>query len=248
MEWTDSGVIVGMRPHGESAAILTVFTTEHGLSAGMVRNGQSPRTRAMLQVGNGVFCRWSARLEHHLGYYTLEVTEPRAGHFLASRRALLALQAVLALVRLLPERIPHPTLYNFFVLVLDRIADSHAPLSLTAALLARFELALLAELGFGLDLTCCTLTGLTEDLAYVSPRSGRAVSRIAGLPWKEKLLACPDFLKIPLSQAFDPLPTVFDVQAAFALTGFFLTRHVFMPRHNALPIERHTFLTGLSEE
>ena len=178
MEWRDEGALITMRLHGESAAIIEVFTAAHGRHAGVVRGGGSRRMAAMLQPGSQLQVTWSARLDEHLGTFVVEPIASRAA-ILADRRALAGLNAVCALLHLvLPERDPHPALWVKTVALLDLLATGAdwPPAYL------RWELDLLEELGFGLDLTRCAVTGSREDLAFVSPRSGRAVSRGAAGP------------------------------------------------------------------
>jgi DNA repair protein RecO (recombination protein O) len=151
--------------------------------------------------------------------------------------ALFAVAHISALTRLLPERDPHPGLYDAMGVVLDRLDDA----AVAAALVVRYELEVLKELGFGLDLSACAATGGTDDLIYVSPKSGRALSRQAGEPWKDRLLPLPDFLK-----PGGAMPGNDEVAGAFRLTGHFLLRDVYGPRGLALPEARAAFLAALS--
>lgn len=237
MEWTDEGVVIGVRRHGEANAIVDVLTIDHGRHLGLVRGGAGTRQRPILQPGNSVRVTWRARLDEHLGYYAVEGLRLRAATFLALPHALYGLGHLCALVRLLPERDPHPALHAALEHLLDGLGDAHA----TAPEVARFELHLLAELGFGLDLDECAATGTREALIYVSPRSGRAVSQSAGAPWSDKLLRLPAFLS---EDAAGPL-TRDDLTSGFALTGFFLARRVFEPRGVALPDARAQFVASV---
>lgn len=229
MEWTDSGFILLARRHGESAAIVEVLTREHGRHAGLVRGGQSPRRRALLQPGNAVAVTWRARLPEHLGTIECELERAHAAHFLDDPERLAALAAASALVAAcLPEREPHGDVYRSFAGLVDA-------LDLEAAWAVRYvawECDLLAALGFGLDLSCCAVTGATDDLAYVSPRTGRAVSREAAEPYRDKLLPLPDFL----TRASPAEPA--GIAAGLALTGHFLHRHVMQPQGRNLPEAR----------
>ena len=236
MEWSDHGVIVGLRRHGEASAILDVLTAEHGRHLGLVRGAAGSRLRPVLQLGNSVAVHWRARLDEHLGHYAVEGLALRAASYLSLPHALYALTHVAALLRLLPERDPHPALHATVEALMAGLA---APGDAGVGV-ARFELQILAELGFGLDLSSCAATGTREDLAYVSPKSGRAVSREAGLPWHEKMFRLPPFL-----EAETGLVSSSDIADAFALTGFFLHRHVLEPRGLALPIERERFLAAV---
>jgi len=237
MEWTDEGVVIGVRRHGEANAIVDVLTIDHGRHLGLVRGGAGTRQRPILQPGNSVRVTWRARLDEHLGYYAVEGLRLRAATFLALPHALYGLGHLCALVRLLPERDPHPALHAALEHLLEGLGDARA----TAPEVARFELHLLAELGFGLDLDECAATGTREALIYVSPRSGRAVSQSAGAPWSDKLLRLPAFLS---EDAVAP-PTRNELTSGFALTGFFLARRVFEPRGVALPDVRAQFVASV---
>ncbi len=189
MEWIDDGIVLGVRRHGESSAIVELLTRAHGRHLGLVRGGSSKRMRPMLQPGNSVRAVWRARLDEHLGYYQIEGTRLRAASLLASSHAVYGVTHLASLARLLPERDPHEDIYG----MLERTLDDFDDAGEAAVHLVRFELAMLAELGFGLDLENCAATGETSDLAYVSPKSGGAVSRSAGEPWRERLLRLPAF-------------------------------------------------------
>jgi DNA repair protein RecO (recombination protein O) len=238
MEWTDIGIVLGARRHGEANAILELMTREHGRHLGLVRGGAGTRLKPVLQPGNSVIATWRARLEEHLGYFTVEGVDLRAASFLSVAHALYGVTHLAALTRLLPERDPHESVYETLDAVVDQLGDA-ATVAVSAA---RFELQLLAELGFGLDLSSCAATGALDDLAYVSPKSGRAVSREAGEPWRERLLALPAFL---VDEAERP-PTPDELAAAFALTGFFFARHVYEPRGETLPESREHFIAAVT--
>jgi DNA repair protein RecO (recombination protein O) len=237
MEWIDEGIVLGVRRHGETSAIVELMTPAHGRHMGLVRGGISRRMKPYLQPGNSVRAIWRARLDEHLGNYTIEGTALRADRLMASAAASYAMQTLAALLRLLPERDPHLALYDALCLIVDHVDEP----TIAAPLLVRFELQLLAELGFGLDLGECAATGEEGELIYVSPKSGRAVSRAAGEPWKEQLLPLPGFLNGSRSSA-DPE----DVAAGFALTEFFLLRRVYEPRGLALPDARAAFLAAVA--
>jgi DNA repair protein RecO (recombination protein O) len=235
MQWIDEGVVLGARKHGESSVILEAMTRTHGRHLGLVHGGRSKVLQPVLQTGNTVHVTWRARLDEHLGTYQIEVRNQRAARFIASPLALYGIATVSALLRSVPERDPHPALYDTLAVLVDHLDDR----DVAPALFVRFELALLAELGFGLDLVRCAATDVTEDLAYVSPKSGRAVSATAGEPYRDRLLALPGFL-IGRSRADHPAPD--EVKAGFRLTGFFLRRNVFEPRGEAPPEERARFV------
>ena len=191
MEWTDDGIVLGVRRHGESSAIVELLTREHGRHLGLVRGGAGKRMRPLLQPGNSVTAVWRARLDEHLGYYVLEGTRLRAATLLASSHAVYGMTHLASLARLLPERDPHEDIFE----MLERTLDDFDDVGGAAAHLIRFEMAMLAELGFGLDLENCAATGETSDLIYVSPKSGGAVSRSAGEPFRDRLLRLPAFLR-----------------------------------------------------
>ena len=235
MEWRDEGLIIGARRHGETSLILEVMTRGHGRHMGLVKGGRGRRSGPLLQPGNEVEVTWRARLDEHLGFYAVETTRLRAAELMEAPASLHGLNLVAALLRLLAEREPHEELYEVARDVLDALGR---PAPEAAAAMVRFELEVLAESGFGLDLTSCAATGTAEDLAYVSPRSSRAVSREAGAPYRERLLALPPFLlEREAAEA-----TEGEIEAAFALTGFFLGRDVFGPRGQAMPEARAAFL------
>lgn len=237
MEWSDEGIILGVRRHGETSAIVELMTSARGRHLGLVRGGVSRRVKPYLQPGNSVRATWRARLDEHLGNYMIEATALRADRLMASAAASYGMQTIAALLRLLPERDPHLALYEALQLIVEHLDEPR----IAAPLLVRFELQLLAELGFGLDLGECAATGEEDELIYVSPKSGRAVSRVAGEPWKEQLLALPHFLSGNGTAA-----NAEDVRAGFALTEFFLRRRVYEPRGLALPEARAAFLASLA--
>jgi DNA repair protein RecO (recombination protein O) len=229
MEWRDTGFVLAARRHGESAVIVELLTREHGLHAGLVRGGQSPKLRAVLQPGNEVAALWRGRLAEHLGTILCEMVRPHAARVLDDPDRLAALIAAAALVSAaLPEREPHPDVFASFAGLLDTL-DSAAD---WPARYIGWERDLLAELGFGLDLDRCAVTGITTDLAYVSPRTGRAVSRAAGLPYRDRLLALPAFLWRDEPADRD------QIALGIRLTEHFLVHHVFLPQGRPLPAAR----------
>jgi len=238
MEWTDTGIVLGTRRHGEANAILELMTRAHGRHLGLVRGGAGTRLKPVLQPGNSLAATWRARLDEHLGYYTVEGIDLRAASFLPAAHAVYGVTHLAALCRLLPERDPHEAVFDALEEALATLADPAA----VAVLIARFELQLLAELGFGLDLSSCAATGELADLVYVSPKSGRAVSRAAGAAWRDRLLALPAFLGE--EGAAPPSPD--EHAAAFALTGFFLDRHLYAPHGTALPDARAAFIAAVT--
>jgi DNA repair protein RecO (recombination protein O) len=237
MEWTDEGIILGVRRHGETSTIVELMTPMRGRHLGLVRGGVSRRIKPYLQPGNSVRATWRARLDEHLGNYTIEGTALRADRLMASAVASYCMQTLAALLRLLPERDQHLALYDALSLIVDHLDEP----SLAAPLLVRFELQLLAELGFGLELGECAATGEANELVYVSPKSGRAVSRLAGEPWKTQLLVLPGFLNGHGAQT-----TAEDIVAGFTLTEFFLMRRVLGPRGMTMPESRASFVSTVA--
>ena len=239
MEWTDEGIVLGVRRHGESAAIVELLTRAHGRHLGIVRGGRSRRQQPVLQPGNRISVVWRARIEEHLGTFAVEPLELRAGTIIQSGLALQGINLIGALLRLLPERDPHPALFEAVEIIAGHLHDP----GIAPALMVKLELEVLAELGFGLDLSECAATGVREDLIYVSPKSGRAVSRTAGEPWKDRLLPLPAFVA-----GQDPAksPTRQDILDAFGLSGYFLERDVFAPRNTPIPDTRHAFIAEFS--
>jgi len=236
MEWRDEGVVLGVKRHGETSAIVELLTKAHGRHLGLVRGGRSTRFQSLLQPGNSLELVWRARLDEHLGTYAVEPLKLRVGRLITSALALNGLAWLGAMLRLMPERDPHEGLHDALALIADHLdAPEIAP-----ALIARFEAMILAECGFGLDLSACAASGSREDLIYVSPKSGRAVSAAAGAPWREKLLPLPAFLREEGVRS----PTIADLDDAFRLTGHFLERDVFAPRGLAAPDSRRAFLAA----
>ena len=239
MEWRDEGIILGMKRFGETSVILEAMTRSHGRHLGIVRGGRGRRLAPVLQPGNSVDLVWRARLDEHLGMYVVEPTMLRAAGMMESAGALHALNTVTTHLRLLPERDPHEPLFEAFQIILAHVSE----LTTACALIARLELALLGDLGFGLDLEECAATGTTQELIYVSPKSARAVCRSAGEPYKDRLLPLPDFMK-----DFRPDGSVTPTALldAFRLTGFFLERNVLGPRGLSMPDQRASLLALLA--
>ena len=227
MQWSDEGIVLSVKPHGETAAVVELWTRTHGRHLGLVHGGRSRKLRPILQTGNHVDATWKARLADHLGHVTLELRRGFAAEAMDDAAALTALSSLTALTRLLPERDPHPNLYEITLFVLGFLDDA----TVWPALYVRWELALLDELGFGLDLTKCAATGANDQLIYVSPKSGRAVSASAGEPYKDKLLALPGFLAKGRPAHVTPA----DIRAGLALTRYFLETRVYPQRDDAIP-------------
>lgn len=238
MQWQDDAIVLGGRRQGESNVVLEVMTRTRGRCLGLVRGGRSTRYSAKLQPGNTLAVTWRARLDEHLGTFTVEPMKSRAADLMASALGLNTVQTLAAHLRLLPERDAHPELYEALETVLDHTASAIE----TGGLVVRFELLMLDALGFGLDLATCAMTEATSDLAYVSPRTGRAASRTAGAAWADRLLALPPFLTDELSH--QPASGD-DVRAGFRLAGHFLDLHVWRPRGLEPPPTRDALIVAL---
>ncbi|MGV8988221.1 MAG: DNA repair protein RecO [Cypionkella sp.] len=237
MEWRDEGALLSVRPHGESAAIIEVFTAAHGRHLGVVRGGASRRMAGVLQPGAQLALQWQARLDEHIGTFKAEPLHARAA-LLADRGALNALNAVCALIHAaLPERDPHPALYAQTIALLDLLeagSDWQVPYLL-------WEVSLLEEMGYALDLASCAVTGSTQDLAYVSPRTGRAVSRLAAGDWAPRLLPLPRVLVLHDGSAAE-------VAEGLRLTGHFLTRALAPNAERPLPEARTRLVDQLARQ
>jgi len=232
MDWTDRGIVLSARKHGETSLIVQLLTERHGRHAGLVRGGASSRARGLYQPGNLLSAHWRARLSEHLGNYSCEMITGSAAALLDNGGKLAALSAAAALAETaLPEREPHTDVFES-VSALIAALGAAASAADWAPAYVRFEVGLLTSLGFGLDLERCAATGTNDNLAFVSPKTGRAVSLSAGEAWRDKLLALPPFLLA----ATKPGPG--EVGLGLALTGYFLERHVFAPQDKRLPAAR----------
>ena len=238
MEWRDEGVILSVRRHGETSAIAETLTAQHGRVMGLVRGGRSKQQRPVLPAGNIVQAVWRARLEEQLGTFTLEPLTLHAGAIMEEPFRLAGLATLTGLAQLLPEREPHPRVYEALRVVLDAIDQD----DVWPALLVRWELGLLDELGFGLDLSKCAATGTRDNLAYVSPRSGKAVSAEAGEPFRDRLFRLPAFLA-----GGADAPAV-EVIEGLKLAAYFLHRHVLEPRGARLPEQHDWVIRALAEK
>jgi DNA repair protein RecO (recombination protein O) len=240
MEWSDDAIVLSLRAHGESSGILEALTRAHGRHLGLVRGGSSSKGRAVLQPGNRVKLIWRARLSEHLGNFTVELARSRASDMFEERAALVGLNALSAIAAaVLPEREPHEAAYEGADALLEMIAAHE--FADWAPLFVHWEIGLLNELGFGLDLARCAATGTADDLIYVSPRTGRAVSREAGEPYRGRLLGLPAFLLG--RQAGEA--SAGDLLAGLQLTAHFLEQWVLTPHDRATP-EARVRLTDLA--
>jgi DNA repair protein RecO (recombination protein O) len=242
LEWSDEGLVLSARRHGENATVVTILTRENGRHAGLVRGGQGPKARGLYQPGNHVSARWRGRLAEHLGNWTGELIAGFSAVVMDEPSKLAALSAACAMLEsALPEREPVPGVYvNSLAFVAALAAANGAKPSWPEAY-ARWELQLLADLGFGLDLSACAATGGTENLIYVSPKTGRSVSAEAGEPYRAKLLDLPAFLTAADAPA-DPA----SILTALRLTGYFLERHVFAPQGRIIPPARTRLVEALT--
>ena len=228
MDWTDDGIVLSARRHGETSAIVQLLTATHGRHAGLVRGGAGKRARGLYQPGNQVRAAWRARLAEHLGAYTCELATSRAAGLMDDPARLAALSAACAVAEAaLPEREPHAPVYNGFIALLDALEADTWP-----EVYVRWELGLLAELGYGLELDKCAATGRNDQLAWVSPKSGRAVSLSAGEPYRDRMLPLPAFL----TNGSEAPPA--DIAAGLGLTGFFIDAHLCRPFGRSLPAAR----------
>jgi DNA repair protein RecO (recombination protein O) len=235
MQWTDDALLLSARPHGEVALLVQLLTREHGRHAGLVAHGQSKRHRASWQTGTLMAVKWQARLSDHLGTVTGEPRTPYAARWLDDPFRLAGVSAACAVSEAcLPERVPHPAAFEALMALLDGFSENNWP-----SLYAHWELGLLGELGFGLDLGACAATGGTIDLVYVSPKSGRAVSRAAGEEYRDRMLPLPAFLREGVTE--DRV----EVADALSLTGFFLERHALAPYGRSLPPARSRLVDRL---
>lgn len=241
MDWTDRGVVLSARKHGENAIILSLLTEDHGRHIGLVRGGTSRKTRGIYEPGNVLDAHWRARLEDHLGSYACELAQAHAAYILDDPLRLAGLSSLCAILEsALPEREAHGPLYRDTLTLIEHFGEAQ-----WLENYVHFEVALLRELGFGLDLATCAATGRNDDLIYVSPRSGCAVSASAGEPYKDKLLPLPGFL-IEETSGDASRAQILD---GLRMTGYFLDRSVFVHSHvighSGTPPARERFIERL---
>jgi len=199
MDWSGEGYVLSVRKHGETSAIAEIFTRDKGRHLGLVRGGVSRKLRPVLQPGNKVKVEWRARLSEHLGYMTVEPLSGRAAELMQDRLSLSGLNSACAVAReVMPERVAHPGVYDAFEILVENLHDP----DIWPALYIQWEAGLLSAMGYGLDLSRCAATGVTENLTHVSPRSGRAVCAEAAEPYLDKLYAIPSFMQ-PMNRIND---------------------------------------------
>lgn len=245
MQFTDNAIVLDIQRHGENSRILSFFSLEHGRSAGLVR-GSGKTSQGLYQPGNIIRVTWQARLPDHLGTVTAELLHPTAAQYMDRAASLLALHAACSWCRLaLPDRSPYARLYHNMLALFDGLRHGN-----WAAHYVVWELSLLQHLGFGLDLSECALTGGRDGLAYVSPKTGRAVEREAGRPWADKLLRLPDFIahlaanEAEISPANEDMPP-HEILSGLELSGFFLDRHILQPKRKSWPTPRMLLIRKL---
>lgn len=232
VSWQDSAIVLSSRRFGEHDMIVTVLTELQGRHAGLVRGGGGRRMRSLLEPGNLVKAWWRGRLDSQLGTLSLEPEKSFAAIALTSASSLAGLAALCAMIETtLPEREPHAAIFRHTLHLLEHLGaegwEAHYVL---------WEIALLRDMGYGLDLESCAATGSTDDLAFVSPRSGRAVSRAAAAPYLDKLFALPAFLRDEKAEAHPA-----EIRKGLALTEYFFETHVFRPHQQTMPASRTRF-------
>jgi DNA repair protein RecO (recombination protein O) len=240
MQWSDEGIVLAARRHGETSAVASLLTRGHGRHAGLVRGGAGRTARGMLQPGNRVEALWRGRLAEHLGSYTLELGKAQGAALLDDADRLACLASACGVVeQALPERHPYPAIFDAFCALLDALSAAN---TVWPAVYVRWELGLLEQIGFGLDLAQCAVTGTAEELIYVSPKSGRAVSAAAGTAYKSRLLALPAFLVGNGAAGAD------DIVAGLTLTGHFLERHLLAHEAAGIAPARERFLHRMARK
>jgi len=245
MEWQDVGIVLSSSKLGESDAVLEVMTPENGRYRGFVKGGAGKRQRANLQPGNKLSLKWRSRIEANLGRFTIELLHSPLGNLLGDGVKMSALSAVTSVVSAsLPERETHPGVFEALEVLIALLEDAAHDPKHVASGLARMELGILSELGYGLDLSRCAATGSMDDLTYVSPKSGRAVSREAGKPYHDKLLPLPEFMLA--SQM--PIDGDEDISNGLRLTGYFMDRHVWGVSGKGQPAARDRFVASFARK
>jgi len=237
VQWQDHGIIVSVEKHSEAGAIVSLLTREHGLYKGYVRGGGGRKMAPILQLGNLVQGQWTSRLEDQLGTLSLELEENYSATALSSATKLNNLNVFCAMAyRCLPERDPIEGVFGASLILLSMLDETR----LWPELYEQWEFGLLKSLGFGLNLSACAATGQTGDLIYISPKSGRAVSRKAGEDYKDKLFPLPPHL---LNK--EKKPQKDDLRQSLAISGYFLEKHVLTPAHKKMPAARIRYIDRL---
>lgn len=246
MNWNDTGLILTAKKHGETSIIIHALTKDKGRYAGLVRGGAGRRMRGVLQPGNEVDLSWRGRLAEQLGTFTVETRKSHASNLFDAPVALAACSSALALLDIaLPEREPHPALYDASLLLLQSMEQNN---DIWPTLYVKWELGLLREIGYGLDLSACASTGSTENLVYVSPKSAKAVSQSAGRPYHDRLLQLPAFLRSgPSDEELSEDAQKADILAGMGLTGYFINKIILEHRQNLQLAARERFLLALKK-
>jgi DNA repair protein RecO (recombination protein O) len=238
MNWQDEALVLSLRPFGENGAVANLFTRNHGRHGGFVPGGQGRRARPAYEPGNEVVANWRARLSEQLGNLSCEAVRSPSAELLGDPDRLAGLSAICSILETcLPEREAHPSLFEASRETLNSLGQEN-----WLALYCVWENVLLADIGYGMDLSCCAATGRNDQLAYVSPKSGRAVSLSAGEAWKEKLLPLPGFL---IGQGEADHPALLN---SLRLTGFFLEKHIYAPEGKSLPAARIRLVDRLNPD
>ncbi len=240
LTWSDDAAVLASRPFGETSVIVEVFSRDQGRHAGVVRGGASRKTAPTLQPGAQVHVTWKARLNEHLGSFTVEPVRSRAAQAMSDRLALAGLNAVTSLlVQVLPEREAHAPLYDRTINLLDLLGQA----DLWPLAYLRWEQALLEEMGFGMDLSACAVRGVNEDLAFVSPKTGRAVSREAAGEWADRLLPLPPVL------AGKGDADASQIVTALGTTGFFIENRLIKGLGDRpMPVARQRLLDAIARQ
>ena len=239
--WTDQGIVLSVLPHGEGAAVLKLFTAERGLHAGYVHGAHSSSKRPLLEAGNLLEVEWNAKTDDNLGTFKLELETQFAAMIMEDRKKMAALNALTALLsESLPEREAHPDLFQNTLALLTIMAHGEDKVESWGAPYVKWEISLLRELGFSLDLTRCAGGGSAQELGYISPKSGCAVSYSAGEPYKDKLLPLPAFLK-PNGGPTDET----EIEKGLTMTGVFLEKWAFAQHTKGVPNNRQQLTTIL---
>ena len=242
MEWQDDAIVLSAIRFGEHDALLEVMTPNHGRSRGFVKAGMSRRNKAVLQPGNKLAVSWRSRLETNLGRFQVELVHSPLGYLISDPARMAALAAVSAVIQsTMPERQVHAGVFEALDGFIKLLEAEDGSLAVWGAALARIELGVLAELGYGLDLSECAATGSRDNLVYVSPKSGRAVSAEGGAPYKGRLLDLPAYLLGEGELSADT------AQQGLRLTGFFLERNVWIVAGNGQPDARERLVARLQK-
>ena len=241
MNWFDQGIVLSARKYGENSLIVALMTATHGKHSGLVRGGTSKRVRGIYEPGNFVTANWNARLEEHLGIYTCELVASKAALILNDPLLLSGLSSACAVTECaFPEKEPHTVFFNYFQNLITTIDSPH-----WVERYVFWEISLLTELGFGLDLSACAATGNRDNLIYVSPKSGKAVSKAVGKPYHHKLLPLPNFLTSDLETSDNP--STADLAAGLEMAEYFLKRNIFIHNKGGEPPARTRFVDRLKQ-